>query len=340
MRRIWFTIILVLVIASGSTQTIAQEKPKKVTIGYLSLVNAQLITKNLKYHEKEMGVPIKWVMFNSGRDVNTAMASGSLDFGNVGLPPTAIGIAGGLNYWGVMNANIIGAVESLVVRPEINSLKDLEGKTATAPFGSNTHYLLLLALKEAGVDITKVKILDMAPSEAIAAYIRRDIDAAYIWEPSLGKVVAQGGKILLTSEEMGKRGALTWDVITVQPEFAQKYPEFVKKFIKSELRAIDYWKKEPEKSAKIMAKELPGITEEDGRRMMAGTELLDIHQQLSPSCLGTSSQKGQTANDIVAVSEFLLEQGRIKNSVPLKAAQDFLHLEYIEAVLSDMNKNK
>ena len=38
----------------------AQQKPDKVTIGYLNLVNAQLVTKALGLHEKEMGVPIEW----------------------------------------------------------------------------------------------------------------------------------------------------------------------------------------------------------------------------------------------------------------------------------------
>lgn len=65
----------------------AADKPEKVRIGYLSLVNGQLISKYLKYHEKELGVPVEWYRFNSGRDVNTAMASNSIDFGNVGLPP-------------------------------------------------------------------------------------------------------------------------------------------------------------------------------------------------------------------------------------------------------------
>jgi taurine transport system substrate-binding protein len=336
MKRTLCIALLATLMMFSPILTLAEEKPKQVTIGYLSLVNGQLITKNLKYHEKEMGVPIKWVMFNSGRDVNTAMASGSLDFGNVGLPPATIGLAGGLKYWGIMNANVLGAVESLVVRPEINSLKDLEGRSITAPFGSTTHYLLLLALREAEVDLAKVKILDMAPGEAMAAYMRGDIDAAYIWEPSLGKIVGRGGKILLTSEEMGKRGALTWDVITVQPEFARKYPGFVKKFIKSELQAIDYWKNNPEEAANIVTQELSGITVEEGRRMMAGTTLLDISEQLAPSFLGNSNQKGQSAKDIVAVSKFLLEQGRIKNDVSLEAAQDFLHPEYIEALKVEM----
>jgi taurine transport system substrate-binding protein len=337
-RRLWILVFLGILTLVFSQAAICEDKPKVVRIGYLSLVNAQLLTKYLKYHEKELGVPIEWYKFNSGRDVNTAMASGSLDFGNVGLPPATIGIAGGLKYWGILNANVLGAVESLVARPGINSVKDLEGKTVTAPFGSTTHYLLLRALEEAGVDLKKVKLLDMAPSEALASYMRGDIDAAYIWEPSLGKVVEQGGKIILTSAEMGARGAVTWDIITVQPEFAQKYPELVKKFIKSELRAIDYWFRLPEESAKIISEELGGISVQDARRMMAGTELVDMSRQLGPNFLGNSQKRGISADDIVAVGKFLLQQGRIKDPVTKEAADSFIHPEFLEAVDAEIWK--
>lgn len=337
MKKLICLAFLALFVVSAAQPLQAADKPEKVRIGYLSLVNGQLLSKYLQLHEKEMGVPVEWFRFNSGRDVNTAMASKSIDFGNVGLPPATIGLAGGMNYWGIMNANVLGAVESLVVRKDINSLKDLEGKTVVAPFGSTTHYLLIKALREAGVDMGKVKIMDMAPGEALAPFIRGDIDAAYIWEPGLGLVVQNGGKILLTSEQMAEKGHLTWDVISVQPEFARKYPELVTKFIKSELAAMEYWREHPEEAAKIIAKELGGISVEDAERMMAGTRLIGLDEQLSPAFLGTSAHKGRSAGDIINVAAFLLEQGRIKNEVPRQKAEDFLHPEFLEALRDGRN---
>lgn len=331
MRKL-FWLCMILALAFGVPTADAANAPKKVRIGYLSLVNAQLLTKHLKLHEKEMGIEVEWYRFNSGRDVNTAMASGSLDFGNVGLPPVAIGISGNMKYWGILNANVLGAVEGLVVRDTINSLKDLEGKTVVAPFGSTTHFLIMKAMVDAGVDISKVKLMDMSPGEALAPFIRGDIDAAYIWEPSLGHIVANGGKILLTSADMARQGYVTWDLIAVQPEFATKYPELVQKFIKSELAAMEYWDADPETSAEMITEELGGISVEEARRMMQGTVLVGLDDQLSPAYMGTSAKKGATAQDIVKVAEFLLEQGRIKNPVTAKMAEDFLHPEFLEAV--------
>lgn len=131
---------------------------------------------------------------------------------------------------------------------------------------------------------------------------------------------------------MARQGHLTWDVISVQPEFAQKHPEFVEKFIKSELKAMQYWREHPEEAARIIAEELGGISVQDAARMMAGTRLIGLEEQLSAGFLGSGAHRGQSAQDIVNVSEFLFEQGRIKNQVSMKMAQEFLHPEFLEAL--------
>src|SRR5260221_2425985 len=243
-KRTLLAIIASAMLAHGAW---AQQKPDKVVIGYLNLVNAQLVTKALQLHEKEMGVPVEWVKFGSGGDVNRAVAANQLSFGGVGNPPTTIGIGRGLAYRGIFVLNMLGPVESLVVRTSKNIAKpqDLVGKAAAAPFGSTTHYLMIVYLRGAGVDPTSVKLLDLPPSDAVAAWIRGDIDAAYVWEPSLNKMVTNGGNILMDNGTMAARGYPTWDVAVVMDDFATKYPDFVTKFVKSECAGGDFWLQEP-----------------------------------------------------------------------------------------------
>ena len=79
-----------LVVAGwGPTAAFAQAKPDKVVIGYQDIPNEEIIAKQLGWHEKEMGVKIDWKKFDSGRDVNTAIAAGSVDIGLVGSSPAA-----------------------------------------------------------------------------------------------------------------------------------------------------------------------------------------------------------------------------------------------------------
>ena len=55
----------------------AGEKPREVTVGYLNLVNAQLVTKNLGLVAKEMpGVKINYIKVGGGGETLTGTNRG------------------------------------------------------------------------------------------------------------------------------------------------------------------------------------------------------------------------------------------------------------------------
>ncbi len=56
---------------------------------------------------------------------------------------------------------------------------------------------MLAALKHWQIDPSKVQIINLRPSEITAAWQRGDIDAAYVWDPALGKA-KETGKLLVT----------------------------------------------------------------------------------------------------------------------------------------------
>jgi taurine transport system substrate-binding protein len=326
------TVLALAALVAFAASAAAQQKPDKIVIGYLNLVNAQLVAKGLGLHEKEMGVPIEWVKFGSGGDVNRAVAAGQLSFGGVGNPPATIGAGRGLTYKGIFVLNMLGPVESLAVRTSkgIEKPQDLVGKTMAAPFGSTTHYLTIAYLRENGVDPTTVKLLDMSPSDAAAAWIRGDIDAAYVWEPSLNKMVQNGGKILMDSGTMAARGFPTWDIAVVMDDFAAKYPDFVTKFVKSECAAVDYWLKNPKETAAIIAKEL-SLSVEDAERMMKGTGMVPCSKQITEAYLGTSKAKGKFVDTLISTATFLTDQKRLPKVEARATYEDFIVPKYIEA---------
>ncbi len=309
------------------------DKPKEVTIGYLNLVNAQLVTKSLGLVQKEMpGVKIKYIKVGGGGDMLRAIAAKQVDFGGLGNPPTAIGVTRGLPIQGIMVLNMLDYVEAMVVRTDkkIKGWKDLKGKTLAAPFGSTTHYLLLKALADSGIDPASMKILDLRPNDIALAWSRGDIDAAWFWEPNLDKSVKDGGNIFMTSGIMASRGYPTWDVGVVMNDFAKKYPDYVKKFVKAECAGIDYWLKNPEKTAKIIAKELE-LSLEDATRMMKGTEMVPCKKQLTAQYIGSSKSKGLFVDTLLSTASFLVEQDRLPKLLKKEEFADFLKPEYLEA---------
>lgn len=319
-----------------SSAAVAEEAPEEITIGYLNLVNAQLVTKNLGLVAKHMpDVKINYIKVGGGGDMLRAIAADQIDFGGLGNPPTAIGVARGLPIKGTMVLNMLDFVEAMVVRTDagIKSFKDLAGKTIAAPFGSTTHYLLLQALADEGIDPASMKILDLRPNDIAVAWSRGDIDAAWFWEPNLDKAVKDGGNIFMTSGIMEKRGYPTWDVGVVMNEFADKYPSYVEKFIAAECEGIDYWISNPAETAAIIAEELE-LTLEDATRMMRGTEMVPCDKQLTAQYIGTEGAEGGFVDTLIATSDFLVSQERLPESPSRETFETFLEASWLQNVVA------
>lgn len=207
---------------SSSYPTIViANKPDVVRIGYQAIPNAELIAKQLQWHEQALGTAIEWRQFESGRDVNTAIASGSIDIGLVGSSPAAAGLAQGLPYDVIAIYDVIGDSEALAVRDSIKSFADLKGKKLGAPFGSTTHYSLLQVLKLNNIGQDEVTLLDFNPSDLLAAWTRGDLDGAYVWQPTLQKLYDDGGTKLIGSDEVAAQGFPTFDVAVATRDFSR-----------------------------------------------------------------------------------------------------------------------
>ncbi len=334
MKTLLLSAVTAIGLSIGAAQAQA-DAPEEITIGYLNLVNAQLVTKSLGLVQEEMpGVEINYINVGGGGDMLRAIAADQVDFGGLGNPPAAIGITRGLPIQGTMVLNMLYDVEAFAVRTSenIKRLEDLKGRTIAAPFGSTTHYLLLNALTDQGIDPASMKIIDLRPNDIAQAWFRGDIDAAWFWEPALGKVLDGDANLFLTSGTMAQRGYPTWDVGVVMNEFAEKYPDYVEKFVRAECKGIDFWLNNPAETAKIIAKELQ-LDLRDASRMMRGTEMVPCDEQLTAQYIGNSEKRGQFVDTLISTSTFLHEQKRLPKVPSRETFENFLEPAYLEAVV-------
>jgi taurine transport system substrate-binding protein len=329
-RAVW--LFLPAMLAATPIIGYAADAPSSIRVGYVDLVNAQIVAKALHLTEKAVKVPVTWIKFGSGGDLNRAVAADQLDFGGVGNPPATIGITHGLAYEGIFVLDELGPVESLVARSDIKSIADLKSKTIATPFGSTSHYELIAALAGAGVNPSDAKVLDMDPPDVFAAWTRKDIDAAYIWDPVLAKMVSSGGTILMDSGTMAKRGFPTWDVGVVMRSFAAQYPGLVADYLKAECEAIDYWNRDPQKTAAIIAKELNMSLDETALEMK-GTYMIPCAKQLTADYLGTPEQKGKFADTLIATAKFLKSQNRLPAVKEDAVYSDFINPSFLQSAL-------
>ena len=312
------TIMVSLLLATIVTwPAVAQELPEELIIGYQAVPNPETIVKDLGWHEKEIGVPIKWMKYDSGKHVVNAFAAGRIDIGLVGTSPCAAGIANGVPMEVIYIHDIIGDAESLVVKKQsaVGQVKDLVGKSVAAPFGSTTHYHLILALELNGVKPGDLDIIDLEPGEMPAAWQTGKLDGAFVWEPTLSKLVQDDGRVILSSRQLAERGFPTADLCVVRPEFATRYPALVVTYLKNLDRAVRLYRSEPDKAAAAVARQL-GIVADQASQQMKGLIFLTGEEQLSGKYVGDMNLTFGLYTLLKNTADFLARVGEIETSPP------------------------
>lgn len=313
---------------NGSSESEAG-MPPAIRIGYQVSANAELLAKALGLAEKAFtGTKVQYINFNSGRDVNTAMASRGIDLGLIGSVGVAVGIAQKLPYQPYFIHSVIGEAEALVVKKNINSISDIRGKKIAVPFGSTSHFTFLSLLKLENIPEKELTILDLQPQDMVAAWQRGDIDGGYIWYPNLPKLVENDGKILVTSADMAEKGVVTADLGVVRKEFADKYPDAMKKYVEALDEAVNFYRKSPEEASKEISKEM-GLSPEQSLEAMNKLIWLTSEEQADSKYLGKPDNVGNFAGVLEESAQFMVTQKTIASAPDLKTYQAAIRNDFL-----------
>src|SRR5580765_5108869 len=265
---------------------------KNVTFAYQDMMNPFRYVQQTGEIEKATGYKINWRQFGGGGDVIRAMASGDVAIGEVGSTGIATAISQGMDVELFWILEDIAAAEALVARngSGVNSIADLKGKKIATPFVSTSHFQLLYALDKAGIKPTDVQILNMRPPEIAAAWGRGDIDATFIWDPVLS-TAKKNGKVLMTSGDICKQGACTFDGLIVTRKFAKENPEFMVALVKALAKADNDYRSNPkawtaDKDKVAAVAKWSGGKPEDVAESMALYGFPSLQEQASPAWLG------------------------------------------------------
>lgn len=83
----------------------------------------------------------------------------------------------------------------------LQSLSELKGKRIGFQRGSSAHFLVVQALKDAGLTLDDIQPESLSPSDARAAFEQNSIDAWAIWDPFYAAAEMQVGVRALTTGE-------------------------------------------------------------------------------------------------------------------------------------------
>ena len=300
-----------------------------LTIAYQPIPNGDLIVRDLGWLEACMpNATITWEKFNSGGEVIQAFGSGSVDLGLVGSSPAtkAVSPPVSVDMQIIWIHDVIGDAESLVVQEGAGeTLADLEGQRVAVPFASTAHYSLLAALEREGMSTSGIELTNLSPDAMLAAWERGEIDAAWVWAPTL-PLLEENGQIILSAADTAEAGAPTFDLAGATTEFVEANPEFMQVWTAAQDAAVQMIKDDPDAAAESISVQL-GITPEEVIAQMEGYTYLDASEQAGEDYFG-----GTLAQDLINTADFLVDQQEIDEVNTKEAYEAAIYSEAIVEV--------
>jgi NitT/TauT family transport system substrate-binding protein len=237
-----------LLATSGAT---AQETKVAVGIsGWTGFAPLTLALQTGLFKKHGLDVSIKKI---PQKDRHLAIASGDIQCAATTVETWVAWNANGVATTQIFQLDKSYGADGMVVKPGINSIKDLKGKTvaADAP-GTAPYFGLAWMLAKNGLSIKDVKVVNLSPQAAANAMIAGTdgIDAAMTYEPYLGAVRAkpEAGKIIATTLDY----PMVMDTFGCTPKFLSENPKAAQALANAYFDALDLIKADPKKSFEIM----------------------------------------------------------------------------------------
>ena len=203
------------------------------------------------------------------------------------------------DYWGTV----------VTSRPEIKSLKDLEGKQLAAA-GSTTNFVMFeFFAKQLGVDKSKIQVVNTAPPGLVGYALADRADAIQLWEPAYTLLKAKKPDIRMLDTNVSKTWAkfaggerIPYLGVAAHSDWIEQNQALIPKLYATYKEAGEFIAKNPEKAAALMA---PKSTPEDRAALVS---LIKANDRLGMSVVGADDVRKQ----IEAVYKAGIDVGYLK----------------------------
>jgi len=176
---------------------------EKLRIGYQKSSTLAIWLKSKGVLDKALAplnVAPDWHEFSSGLPLLEALNVGALDItADVAdaVPPFALAAGAQITYFATESPS--PTAQAIVVKNDspIRTLAQLRGRKVAFAKGAGAHYLLVAALRTAGLTLADIEPAYLSPADGRAAFENGSVAAWVIWDPFLAAVQRQGGARVL-----------------------------------------------------------------------------------------------------------------------------------------------
>ena len=230
----------------------SDKRTETVNIGYLPTDHdAALFVANSTGMFKKAGIDVELYEYNNGGDLMSAMASGDLDVGYVGITPVIYSISKDVPVRIVAGAQNEGS-GLLSHNSSIKSISDLKGKTVATPGEASIQSVLLkYDLKKNGLNTSDIESPTMKVSSMNDALKTGGIDAMLTYEPyvTISKEINNQTLVETSGDILPDHPCC---VVVMNEKFLSDHTEKAKKILDIHKKATDKIKENPEGIVKYL----------------------------------------------------------------------------------------
>lgn len=199
---------------------------------------------------EEQNLDVHLQMYTSGPPEIASMVAGQADVGFIGFGAAWLAFNGQVNIIALDN---LAQTEHIITRADsgIKTIKDLAGKTIAVQQGAAGYTLLLVALKENGMSVNDVKVLNMSNDNLPSTYKDTSIDAWAGWLPSMTSLeTALGGKdkFTLLANNASYPEYMFPCVWVANKDFIAKNPDVAQRFVTALTKAQVFRAQNPQQA--------------------------------------------------------------------------------------------
>lgn len=250
---------LAALLAAGAAQ--AQTKLTIGMSGWTGFAPLTLAKEAGIFAKNGLDVTIKKI---PQKDRHLAIASGDIQCAATTVETWIVWDAAGIRTKQIFQLDKSYGADGMAVRGSTGSIKDLKGKTvaASAP-GTSPYFALAWFLKENGMSVKDVNVVNMEPGPAAQAFIAGQNDAAMTYEPYLSAVrdKPDSGKIIATTLDY----PMVMDTFGCTPKFLSENDAAAQALTKSYFEALEMIKAEKDKAYTIMGADVKQSGEQFGK---------------------------------------------------------------------------
>jgi len=236
MKKI-ISFILASIVALNFSISVANAAAKEVRIAFfLEWATPNQEDKVKQTFDKALGVPVKWTNFATGGEMTEAMLSGDIDISySQGLTPfvNAVNAKAPIKLVDIAVIYGMGGTTCVAAKgiDKGNASSKLDGQKVAVPLGTMADYVFKETMRVVGADISKMKVVDMAPEDGSAAFVSGDVAMACLFGGKSIAAAKEKGASLLTVKEAQDAGIAGIDITSVTNKFLKENPGMVRTFV-------------------------------------------------------------------------------------------------------------